>query len=75
MRSALFRVAVAALAIGSLGLSVGAKLYPVILVPIMAVGAWRGWSIRWSIGWTCTALLVAAIALTPMLGGSQIVRW
>ena len=53
-----------------LGLGVGAKLYPVVLIPLVACLVWRVWGWRWSIGWAAVASLVAVISLLPMTWGS-----
>ncbi len=48
------------------GLGVGAKLFPVVLFPVIAVYCWRNWTLKSAIIWSLAALLTSAIALSPM---------
>jgi hypothetical protein len=52
-----------------LGLGVGAKLYPIVLFPLVACLVWKRSGPRWSIGWAAAACLVAAVSLAPMAWG------
>ena len=50
-----------------LGLGVGAKLYPVVLAPLLAIGFWRRIGGRATIHAGAAFLFVAAATLAPML--------
>lgn len=50
----------------ALGLGVGAKLFPLLLFPLIAVFVWRNRGIRWGGLWLSLALAVATVSLIPM---------
>lgn len=49
-----------------LGLGVGAKLYPVVLFPLVACLVWKRSGLRWAMTWAALACLVSAVSLAPM---------
>jgi len=52
-----------------LGLAIGAKLYPVVLIPLFAAITWRRMSFKSAFAGLVTSLGVAAITLAPMSVG------
>ena len=50
-----------------LGLGVGAKLYPVVMVPVIVVSVWRTFGARWVFATGMVFLVVSATSLAPML--------
>jgi len=50
-----------------LGLGVGAKLYPIVLVPVLTLWVWRTVGRRTSAGYGAAALITTAVALAPMI--------
>lgn len=50
-----------------LGLGVGAKLYPIVLVPVLTLWVWRTVGRRASAGYGAVSLITTAVALAPMI--------
>jgi hypothetical protein len=50
-----------------MGLGVGAKLYPIVLFPLMACFVWRQLGHRMSIVWSSVACLAVVVSLAPMV--------
>lgn len=49
-----------------LGLAVGAKLYPVAIVPVCAAAIWRSLGKRHALGWLIISAIAAGLSLLPM---------
>lgn len=50
-----------------LGLGVGAKLYPLVLLPLLACFLWKDRGAKGSMAWLAIAALTIALSLMPML--------
>ncbi|MCA9174549.1 MAG: hypothetical protein KDB14_08685 [Planctomycetales bacterium] len=50
-----------------LGLGVGAKLYPIVLVPVLTLWVWQTVGRRASAGYGAIVLITTAVALAPMI--------
>jgi hypothetical protein len=50
-----------------MGLGVGAKLYPIVLFPLMACFVWRQLGHRMSIVWSSVACVAVVVSLAPMV--------
>ncbi len=62
-RTVLWQIAAAVL----LGLSVGAKLYAVVLLPLLVLVTWRASGFRRGLGFAATAIVASAVSLSPMV--------
>jgi len=50
-----------------LGLGVGAKLYPIVLLPVLTLWVWRTVGRRTGAGYGAATLITTAVALAPMI--------
>lgn len=57
----------AALSAVTLGLGVGAKLFPIVLLPVFTAFVLRRSGLRWAVGWFTLAAASSILALSPMI--------